>query len=119
MNDSSVMQLLDNLKLSLEELYQLYNGDIDGEMVMIDELDCSIYKGKKLHQDQNVIMYNSEQGTIKIDGVNGIIKKSFVKINGKDEVMFDMLNEQSEEFQFVKNVIYKICNKLNSERKTR
>lgn len=120
MDNYNAKQQLNNTRLLLEKIYQLYNGDTDGEMVMIDELDCFIYKGKKMHFDQNIIMYTSEEGMIKIDGTeanDNAIAKSFVKINGKDEVGFDMLTDQIEEIQFVENVIDKLNNKLNPNHK--
>ena len=120
MDNYNAKHQLNNTRLLLEKIYQLYNGDTDGEMVMIDELDCFIYKGKKMHFDQNIIMYTSEEGMIKIDGTeanDNTIAKSFVKINGKDEVGFDMLTDQIEEIQFVENVIDKLNNKLNPNHK--
>lgn len=60
-------------------------------------------------------MYTSEEGMIKIDGKDAndnTIAKSFVKINGKDEVIFDMLMDQIEKIQFVENVINKLNNNL-------
>lgn len=111
------MNIVRTMKTLLENLYISYNIDKDGEMVIIDELGCYIYKGKKLHHDQNLIIYNDDEGTIKIDGTeddNSLISKSYVKINEKEEVGFNALNENSDELQFLNNVIIKINNILNS-----
>lgn len=111
------MDVLKTIKVLLENLYVSYNLDSDGEMVIIDELGCYIYKGKRLHHQQNLIMYTDDEGTIKIDGIeddNSLISKSYVKINKKEEVGFNALNENSDELQFLNNVIIKINNILNS-----
>lgn len=116
------MNAIKTIKRLLEDLYRLYNYGNNGEMVIIDELDCFIYKGKELHYDQNLIMYSSSDGTIKIDGIekdNSIINKSYIKIKENEEVKFDALNENSEEFNFLNNVIEKISNKLKSNIKHR
>lgn len=114
------MDYIRTTKILLEDLYDLYSCSNDGEMVIIEELDCFIYKGKKLHYDQNMIIYNSVEGTIKIDGNdddNSIIRKSYIKIREKEEVGFDIVSENPEELQFLNNVIKKINNILNPNTK--
>ena len=116
------MNLVKTMKTLLENLYIMYSFGNDGEMVIINELDCYIYKGKKLHHNQNLIIYNSDEGTIKIDGIendNSIISKSYIKINGKKEVGFDIINENDEELQFLNNIIIKINNIVNSNNVSR
>ncbi|MBQ7790186.1 MAG: hypothetical protein IJ399_02870 [Bacilli bacterium] len=111
------MDVLKTIKVLLENLYVSYNFDSDGEMVIIDELGCYIYKGKRLHHQQNLIMYTDDEGTIKIDGIeddSSIVSKSYIQITEKEKVSFSAIKENSVELQFLNNVIIKINNILDS-----
>ena len=113
------MNYVKTIKKLLEELYNSYT-DNDGEMVIIDELSCYIYKGKNLHFDQNLIMYSSNDGTIRIDGSeedNSIWNKSYIKIKEDKEIPFILLDENSEEFKFLNNIIEIIDKQLNPNTK--
>lgn len=111
------MDVLKTIKVLLENLYVSYNLDSDGEMVIIDQLGCYIYKGKRLHHQQNLIMYTDVEGTIKIDGIeddSSIVSKSYIQITEKEKVSFSAIKENSDELQFLNNVIIKINNILDS-----
>lgn len=117
------MDYVKKIKQLLGELYALYasnNGQNGGEMVIVEELGCSVYKGKKLNYDASLIMYISDEGIIKIDGSEGndtILFKSFIKINDntKTEVSFRTLDENSLEFAFLDKVIQDIKNILGQK----
>ena len=56
-------------------------------------------------------MYNSSNGTIKIDGIeenNSIISKSYIKIKWNKEIKFYELDENFEESILLNNVIGEI-----------
>lgn len=121
-----IMDYVKEIKQLLEELYAFYashNSKNGGEMVIVEELGCYIYKGKELHYDANLIMYSSDKGIIKIDGSEGnnsIQSKSFVKIKDNTdtgpEVSFRTLDEKSLEFAFLNKVIEDIKNILSQRR---
>ena len=114
-HDKSTIEIIklnsiETLKTYLEKVYALYTSN-DGEMILIEGLECYIYKGKQFHHDQNLIFYNSSEGTIKIDGASGesIFNKSSIQLAEKEEISLAMISENSEEFQFLNKVIEKLC----------
>lgn len=119
------MAYVKEIKQLLEELYAFYashNSKNGGEVVIVEELGCYIYKGKKLDYDANLIMYSSDEGIIKIDGSVGndtILFKSFVKIKDNTDaetgVSFRTLDEKSLEFAFLDKVVQDIKNILGQK----
>ena len=123
------MDYVKEIKQLLGELYALYashNSKNGGEIVIVEELGCSIYKGKELHHNASLIMYISDEGIIKIDGSEGndtILFKSFIKIKDNIDtetgVSFRTLDEKSLEFAFLNKVIEDIKNILSQRRQHR
>ena len=115
-----MIEKLKIVKKLLEELYELYVNDIDGEIIIIDDLDSYIYKGKKLHFDQNLIFYNNNGKIISIDGKensNSLEIRSFIKLGEQEQISFDELKINSEEYKFLEDTINIIENYLKPKQK--
>lgn len=104
----------------LENLYTLYDGAASGgDLIIIDELDGTLYKGKNLHYGQSLICFKNEEIFVKIDGFKeneNLANQSSVKLSNKDEeVSFDKIEDNSAEYLSVSELNKSISNLLTTE----
>lgn len=115
--NNNLEQLKDTRKV-LEELYSLYTTE-EGELIGIEELNAMIYKGKKLHADQDQIWIKKEEGIIKISGEDENKRSlylSFIRLFNPDkEVRFYDLQSDSEEQRFLEETKASINDLISSK----
>lgn len=115
--NNNLEQLKDTRKV-LEELYSLYTTE-EGELIGIEELNAMIYKGKKLHADQDQIWIKKEEGIIKISGEDENKRSlylSFIRLfNPEKEVRFCDLQSDSEEQIFLEETKASINDLISSK----
>lgn len=104
----------------LEDLYTIYGGAASGgDLLMIDELDGTLYKGKDLHYNQSLICFKNEEIVVKINGSienEKLANQSSVKLSNKDEeVMLDNMEENSAECLSISELNKSISNLLTAE----
>lgn len=109
------------IRQKLETLYKESGGNpTGGEIIPIEELDCTIGKGRDLHFNQNEICYLDEKGFIHIKGTEeNFSSKSHVQLKGKNLVVLEDIKEDSEEFKYLSNIIEKIDSILQPPNKQR
>lgn len=112
------LDLVRKIRESLESLYSLYDGNIGGgDLIIVDELDGILYKGKKLHFDQALISFKNKEGLIKINGYaedDKTLYGSSVKLSKTEkEVSFYNLEENSEEYLLLLELYKNINNVIN------
>ena len=107
------------IRQKLETLYIEFGGNpTGGEIIVIEELDCTIGKGRDLHFDQNELKYYAEEVFIHIKGTKEEFpSKSHIQLKGKDMVVLSEIKEDSEEFKYLSNLIKKIDSILEPENK--
>ena len=108
------------IRQKLETLYIESGGHPSGgEIIAIEELDCTIRKGRDLHFDQNELDYYAEDGFIHIKGTEEEFpSKSHIQLKGKDMVVLSEIKEDSEEFKYLSILIKKIDSILQPQNKT-
>ena len=102
----------------LENLYTIYGGAASGgDLLMIDELDGTLYKGKDLHYNQSLICFKNEEIVVKINGSienENLANQSSVKLSKtEEEVSFYNLEENSEEYLLLLELDKNINNVIN------
>lgn len=113
------LDLVRKTRESLECLYSLYDGNIGGgDLIIIDELDGILYKGKKYHFDQDLISFKNQEGFIKINGNpedDKTLYESSITLSKTEEVSFNNLEENSEEYLYLSELDKNINNLVSKE----
>lgn len=121
---SNKLELVKKTRYSLESLYLLYDGNKGGgDLIVVDELNGILYKGKDFHFDQELIYFENDDGIIKIDGYaedeRPLYTSGIILSKSNEEVSFYNLEKDSEEYLFLSEFNTNVNNMINLEHSKR